>query len=268
MIHRLPGVLLVVLAVFSLPFTAEAASYVLGPGDILSVTVTGQEDQREVRVTEDGSVSLPLVGSVKASGLTLEQLQAELELLYRDFIREPKVQIFVREYHSKEISVLGEVSRPGLYKLTGNTTLMEVLSIVGGLSDNAADNLIVLRRQGEGQEPVNIVVDTTMLFTPGGASLNVQIQDGDVIHVPKAEKETATFYVFGEVNSPGPYQIPHNVSFSVIKAITLAGGLTGRASKRGIKIKRQVGGQPMTFKVDMDSPVRPQDVIVVPESFF
>jgi polysaccharide export outer membrane protein len=262
------GVLLLALALAAPPGDAAAASYVLGSGDILSVAITGQEDQKEVRISEEGMISLTLVGTVKASGLTLEQLQADLEKRYQEFIREPKVQVLVREYHSKEISVLGEVSRPGLYKLTGNTTVMEVLSIVGGLSDNAAENLIVLRTQEKGKEPLNIVVNTERLFTPGGASLNVQIRDGDVIHVPKAEKENATFYVYGQVKNPGPYQVPRSNGFSVIKAITLAGGLTSRASKRGIKIKRQVGDQTMTFKVTMDSPVRAQDVIVVPESFF
>jgi len=250
---------------------ALASSYILGPRDILSVTVQQLDSpQQEARIGDDGTVTLPLVGPVKAAGLTIDQLRETLTSAYGEYIRDVQVQVYVKEYHSKEISVLGEVGRPGLYKLTGNTTLLEVLSIVGGLKEGHADHIVVLRQPpgGEG-ESVNLVVDTRLLFTPEGRSLNFELQDGDVVHVPKVQRETATFYVSGEVARPGPYQVPPGAStLTVLKAVTLAGGFTDRASKRGIKIKREVGDQIMEFKVDMDSEVRPQDVVVVPESFF
>lgn len=250
--------------------SARAEGYVLGPRDIITVTVQQlDEPQQEARIGEDGTITLSLVGTVKAAGFTVDQLEEVLAAVYGEFVRSPQVQVIIKEFHSKEISVLGEVARPGLYKLTGNTTLLEVLSIVGGLKEGHADHIVILRpsESGEG-EPENLVVDTRVLFTPEGQALNYEVLDGDVIHVPRTQSETATFYVFGEVRRPGPYQIPAGTTLTIMKAITMAGGLSDRASKRGIRIKREVGDKIEEFKVNMDSKVRPQDVVVVPESFF
>ena len=99
--------------------------------------------------------------------------------------------------------------------------------------------------------------------------LNIQVQDGDVINVPKRVRSSDTYFLMGEVRSPGPYPMPKDgTTMTVFKAISTAWGFTDKASKRRIKIRRGVGDQAMEFKVDADTPIRPQDIIIVPESFF
>lgn len=250
---------------------ASGASYILGPRDILSISVYEQEDlTQRIRIAEEGTVNLPLIGVVQVAGLTVEELGKVLVGRYREFIRDPQVQVFVVEYHSKEISVLGEVRRPGLYKLSGNTTLLEVISSVGGLAENHADTLVVLREKGEkAGMSETIIIDIGKLLSVEGQDLNIQVQDGDVINVPKRVSSKDNYFLMGQVRSPGPYTMPKDGStLTVYKAISIAGGFTEKASKRRIKIRREVGEQTMEFKADLDTLVRTQDIIIVPESFF
>lgn len=245
---------------------AAAITYTLGPRDVLSISVYGQDDlTKEVRISGDGTVSLPLIGQVKAAGLTVEKLEQELTTKYKEYIYSPQVSVFIKEFHSKDVSILGEVRRPGVHQLSGDATLLEVVSEVGGLTQEAGNRLVIIRPAKEqGAEAETILVDTEKLFGSEGTSLNVDILDGDTIHVPKAD----FFFVFGEVNHPGSFKLETGGSLTVMKAISLAGGFTDRAAKGKIKITREVGNQQMDFRVEMTTTVRPQDIIIVPESFF
>ena len=245
-------------------------SYVLTPGDLISIAVYENPDlTRKLRIPADGVVSLPLIGNLKADGLTIDRLAEELTRKFSEYLVKPQVQVFVEEYHLKEVSVLGEVRSPGLYKIAGNATLLEVISQAGGLTTDSGDELVVLRESAagdSGERPLRI--DAKRLFTPEGAHLNVLIKDKDTIHVPRVEAAASVFYIMGEVKSPGSYKMEPGITTTVLQAISLAGGFTDRASKGRVKITRGVGTQTMTFKGEMEGEVRPQDMIVVPESFF
>jgi polysaccharide export outer membrane protein len=196
---------LILLLAATLP--AAASTYTLGPRDVLSISVYEQDDlTKEVRISGDGTVSLPLIGQVTAAGLTVEKFEQELTTKYKEYIYTPQVSVFIKEFHSKDVSILGEVRRPGVHQLSGDATLLEVVSEVGGLTQEAGNRLVIIRparEQGTGAE--TIIVDTQKLFGAEGASLNIDIRDGDTIHVPKAD----FFFVFGEVNHPGSFKLDH-----------------------------------------------------------
>lgn len=245
---------------------AAAVNYVLGPRDIISITVYEQKDlDVEARIAEDGQVNLPLIGQVTAAGRTVKSFEADLEAKYSEYIYGPQVTVFIKEYHSLEVSVLGEVKKPGLYQLSGDSTLMELASQVGGFTHEAGGTLVILRPSKEpGGKTEAIIIDTEKLLGGDGAAQNIKIYDGDTINVPKAD----VFFVFGEVKKPGSYKMESDVAHTVIKAISIAGGFTDMAAKKSIKITREVGAQTMEFKADMHTQVQPHDIIVVPESFF
>jgi polysaccharide export outer membrane protein len=242
---------------------------ILGPRDILQINVYQQQDlTQEVRVGDDGMLNLPLVGPVKASGLTVEQLTKELTVRYRDYIFKPEITIFVKEYHKREIevSVLGEVARPGLYKYPEGSSLLEVLSQVGGLTKESGERVVVFRPGRGGKNAADaILVNAEELFSPAGMkSQNISLQDGDTVNVPRADQ----YFVFGEVNHPGSYKLEKGTVVTVLKAISLAGGFTDKASRKSIRITREEGDAKTELKADLDTPIRAQDIIIVPESFF
>src|SRR5207247_3358878 len=126
-----------------------AQEYIIGPGDVLRITVWGQDDlSKEYPVTLDGRVPFPLIGNVQAAGLTTTQLATRLhDLLEKDYLVNPQVLVSVKEYLSKKVHVIGEADRPGLFYLTGPTTLLEILSKAGGLSKSAGKELVLVRRE-------------------------------------------------------------------------------------------------------------------------
>lgn len=242
---------------------------ILGPRDVLQINVYQQQDlTHEVRIGDDGTLNLPLVGKVRAAGLTVEKLTQELLVRYRDYIINPEITIFVKEYHKREIdvSVLGEVGRPGLYKLPEACTLLEAISQVGGLTKESGDRVVVIRPGKDGKKEADaIIVNTQELFSPAGLKVqNVELREGDTVNVPRADQ----FFVFGEVVRPGSYKLEKGTIVTVLKAISLAGGFTDKASKKNIRITREEGEKKTVLKADLDSQIQAQDIIIVPESFF
>ena len=249
--------------------------YVIGPQDVLTITVFNEEAMSgNFAVELDGTFSFPLVGRVKASELTLRQFEDELkERLSEGFLRNPQVTVGVEQYRSQRIFVVGEVRQPGTYPLTGDMTLIEALSKAGSTSIGASNEAIVVRaRTGDGPDgPVlpgedddrveKIRVDLTELQS-GQLSQNVQLRDGDTIFVPRAE----TIYVFGQVKNPGGYPIPRDTT--VLQALSLAGGVTEFGATGRIKIVRIVDGEETEIKVKLTDLVRPGDTIIVPERYF
>jgi polysaccharide export outer membrane protein len=244
---------------------AQTADYIIGSKDVLEIKVYEQPDlYQTVRVSEEGNINLVLIGEVKAAGYTGDELNKILTEKYREYIYHPQVSVFIKEYHSKEIYVLGEVRKPGLYHLTGRATLLELISQAGGLTEKGGENLTVIRGGRQGEEAVTISVDLDRILSGGTTEENVVVMDGDTIYVPQANY----FFIFGEVNKPGSYKLEKNLKITVLKAITLAGGFTDRASKGRIKITREEDGKGNTFKAPLDTEVKPHDIIIVPESFF
>lgn len=275
----------VVVALVSVLFTvalARAQEYTVGPGDVLTITVWGQPDlSRDYAVDPDGFAPFPLIGRIKAGGLTTRQIAASLaEQLGKDYLVDPQVIVAVKEYVSQKVTVLGEAARPGILYLTGPTTLVDVLSRAGWLSKNAGKEILVVRDQ-HGPGAGGSASATTLLrvnvdkIQSGNAADNIRVQAGDTVFV--ASRDENSFFVFGEVKKPGAYTLDKETN--ILEGITIAGGFTDKASPSRTRVIRigQTGQQ--VLEIDMneiikrgrrDKAVRLQanDVVVVPESFF
>lgn len=240
--------------------------YVIGGGDLLKITVYDNPDlATESRVSNEGKITFPLIGEVLVSGNTAIELEKKIAGLLADgYLVKPQVSVFIEEYRSKKVSVLGEVAKPGLVNLKGKSTLLEVISDAGGITLNAGEALTI-QRAGSGERStgdVTVVVDLKRLFEDGDITSNLAVMDGDSIYVPKA----AFVYVNGEVKNPGAYKITKGLT--VLKSITLAGGFTPKASESRTKIIRKTANDENTIKAKMDEIVKPDDIIFVPESWF
>lgn len=236
--------------------------YIVGEGDLLEVSVYDHPDLTvTVRVGGNGYIQFPLIGQVKIDGLTVSEVAKEIAKRLADgYIVDPQVSVFIKEFRSKKVTIMGEVNNPGLYELRGTTTFLELLSKAGGLTDDAGD-VATLKRKSKGEQVIKI--DLKKLIREGDTGLDIQIMDGDSIYVTKA----GHFYVTGEVKKPDAYRYEEGTT--VLKAITMAGGFTDKASTSRVKIVRKKGDKEIVLeKVDMDEPVLPDDIIVVPESFF
>ena len=213
--------------------------YLIGTNDVLKITVYDHEDLDVVsRVSADGSIQFPLLGSVTLGGLTLKEAIAEIEKQLKDgYLVNPQVTIFVEEYRSKKVMVIGHVVEPGILELSGSTNLLEVLSMVGGLRENAGDEATITRPlPGEDNEKKILRVDLKRLMETGDSKLNIPIMDKDTMFIAKA----GMVYVTGEVDAPGAYKYEEGTT--ILKAISVAGGFTPIASKNKIRIVRIVDG--------------------------
>jgi len=258
----------------SLVFTpaARAQDYVLGEGDLLRISVYENDDlTTQTRVSGDGKITFPLVGEFAVGGLTVHDAEAKLTRLLADgFILEPHVTMFIMEYRSQRVTILGEVVKPGLYELNGNVTLLEIISRAGGLNLNAGDTALIQKKsdnphpvEGVDQDKIYSTVNLKALMEKGDMSANYIVQDGDSIFITKS----GFVYVMGEVQRPGAYKM--EAGTTVMKAIALAGGLTDKAAPGRTKLLRKIDGAEKEMeKVDMNSVVKPDDVITVPESYF
>jgi len=261
-----------VIASFAVSAAAHARDYVLGEGDLLSITVYENQDlDTSARISGDGVITFPLVGEIKVADLTVREAEQKLtEMLADGYLVNPHVTVFVEEYRSKKVTILGAVAKPGLYELSGNVTLLEIISQAGGLTEDAGDTAYIQRTKGandpEGSQDVGKSyyrdVNLKRLMEKGDIDANIYIMDGDSIFVTKS----GFVYVTGEVKKPGAYKVEEGTT--VRKAIALAGGLTDIAAPGRTKLIRKVNGEEKSFSVELSFPVLPDDVISVPESFF
>jgi polysaccharide export outer membrane protein len=246
--------------------SSDISGYRVGEGDVLKVTVYDNPDlATTVRVTSDGTIHFPLVGEVKIDGLTVSQVAEKLaHVLAQGYIVNPQVSVFMEEFRSKKVVIMGQVKTPGLYELSGPTTLLELISKAGGLTTDAGEEATIKRKIPNPKDPEEILtVNLKKLMEKGDTSLDLPVQDGDNVFVSKA----GSFFVTGQVRRPDAYKLEEGTT--VIKAITMAGGFTDLAAPGKVKIIRNINGQEKTFEnVSMHEPVRSEDVIVVPESFF
>ncbi len=242
---------------------ALAADYILGPGDVVKITVYDHDDLLTItRVSDDGYIIMPLLGQVKIEGLSVSRSADHIAKQLADgYIINPQVNIFVEEFRSKKAIVLGHVNRPGLIEMSGPITLLELISQAGGLADDFGETATI-KRKSAGANGV-ILIDLKSLIGGGDLSQNINILDGDSVYVSKA----GMCYVTGEVKSPNAYKCGDSIT--VLKLITLAGGFTGKAAKSRVRLVRMVNGEKTLYDdVNMDLVVQPDDVIIVPESFF
>ncbi len=247
------------------PSGAWAEDYKVGQGDVLDIKVYENNDLNStLRVSSDGTIRVSLIGEISVMGMTVSQISNEIEKRLADgYLIHPQVDVFIKEHKSKQAVILGEIRNPGQYEITGQISFLEFISKAGGLTASAGTRAVIKRSAVTKGQPDRIVINLEKLIKKGDTSLNVGIQDNDNIYISRAE----TYYVSGEVNKPDSYNYTPDVT--VIKAITKAGGFSKIAARNKVKIIRTVKGENKILeKVSMDTPVLPEDVIVVPESLW
>ena len=281
-----------------------ADDYRIGPEDLIDVAVFQvPEMSGTVRVTAGGEISLPLLGVVKVAGLT----PGGLELLLQDTLRltylnDPHVGVFIREMHSHPVSVFGAVNRPGVFQVSGTKTLLEILSLSEGLSQDAGDTVLIMRGASApgGSEASNAPAGATGaewqesgasalpgpppdagttkvnlkdLLESGNPRYNVLVYPLDTVTVTRA----GIVYVIGDVNRPGGFVLKTNENISVLQALALAEGLMSTSKKNAARIIRtdKASGQRTEIAVDLgkilggkatDPILQPNDVLFVPNS--
>ncbi len=249
---------------FFFPLSGQAdEDYQIGPGDVLSITVFDHDElQTKVRVAESGRIDFPLIGAVEVGNLkTSEAAHSIAQLLADGYIINPQIHVYIEEFRSKKVVVLGPVRTPGVVELRGPSRLLEVISKAGGLLKEAGETITVTREVAGEQK--RIVVDTKKLMESKDVESNIPILGGDAITVA----QTAVCYISGEVNRPGAY--PCDRDTTVLKMISMAGSFTGIAAKSRVRINRVLDGRQQVLRnVSLDTPVFPNDVIEVPESLF
>ncbi|UCH92200.1 MAG: polysaccharide biosynthesis/export family protein [Candidatus Aminicenantes bacterium] len=225
-------------------------SYNIGPQDLITISVFEVPELNiTVRISEDGTITLPLLGRIKVEGMTRFQLEKELaRRLEEKYLKNAQVTIFIKEYQSKLVSIIGEVEKPGNYELIGRQTLLQVLSTAGGLGKSASDRIIIIRRYKDGRTK-SLVIDLDELMLKGNPRMNIPLQPGDVINIP-AER-FLDIYVFGQVKNPGHIKVKMNGSITLLRVIAQAGGFAERARKSAVTVTRRIDGKDVKTRVNV-----------------
>ena len=257
---------------FCLPSAALAqqTDYRIGAQDVLNITVFGESDlSAKYTVEQDGTFTFPLIGRVTAGGVTLREVEQDVRKRLADgYLRNPQVTVNVETYRSQRILVLGEVRAPGEYQLTGDTTLLAALARAGSTTPAAAHEAVIVRSPrrstsiGEPNEAAEIIKIDLVALQAGNIALNLSLQDGDTVNVPKAQ----SVFVSGYVRAPGAY--PVEADTSVLQVLSLAGGVTDRGAANRITVQRTVKGKKVEVKAKLTDAVQPGDTVIVPEKYF
>ena len=237
----------------------------LGPGDTVRITVFQNPDLNlEARISGKGSVSIPLLGEVVLQGMTPSAAETRIaqRLKEGNFVVNPQVNVNLVQLRSRQVSVLGLVSKPGKYPMDDyGSKLIDVIALAGGVAPTASDQItLVTMRNGKTEK---MEIDLPAMFRTGSLEQNIEIVSGDIIFVQRAPQ----FYIYGEVQRPGAYRIEPNMT--VMQALALAGGVTLRGTQKGLTINRQVKlGRVDAVEARLTDPVQTDDVIFARESLF
>jgi len=260
--------------------------YKIGPEDLIEISVFEEEKlNKTVRVSSQGNISLPLLGILRVKGLTATELEKEIrELLAEKYLQNPNVSVFIKEYRSQRITVMGAVEKPGPYDVSGQKMILGVLGMAGGLKEDAGPLLFLIRppqseeevSQGEKDSgavrPTTFVIDLEELLVRGDLSLNLPLMHGDVINIPISGK----IFVGGEVRSPGGFFLKGK-RVTVSQAIAMAQGLKPEAKGGEAKIFRYSGkgNEREILPADVyaiqkgeseDLTLKENDILIVPKS--
>lgn len=255
-----------------MPLSADGP---IGPRDRVDIRVVQDPTLNTVAtVSDDGRVTLPLLGKVDLAGMTPSQAEAQLKtLLEAKYITRADVSVQVIEYGNRPISVVGAVTHPGRINATANITLIQALTQAGGLASGYGKSLYVLRTGRNGLTE-QIAIDIEDLMVNGNPDLNLPLAPNDVVNVPM--DTPIVVYVLGEVMRPGPVQFRRSQTPTLLQALASAGGPTDRASKK-VNIKRLVNGKDTRISVNFrsiangdkaDVALQDNDTVVVQESVF
>ncbi|MCC7431088.1 polysaccharide biosynthesis/export family protein [bacterium] len=277
--------LLFCLLVFTLCFGQEKPAqnqtqskfftYKVGNDDVLTIEVYDNSDlSGNYTVSSEGNISFPLLGLVKVSGMSVVEIKRAItEMLFKDYLQNPIVSVTLKDYKSQVVKILGNVGKPGIYYLDSPTRLFDILSRAEGLSPHLGkvvngQKAHVMRQltESNGDSSVSkvktIYVDLYQMLVEGKEGSNIYLRNGDVIYIPEGN----LVHVIGEVKKVGSF--PFEEGMTVLKAITLAGGTSTKASIKNIMIKRIENGKEIEKRVKMSDLLQPEDIVEVPLSFW
>jgi polysaccharide export outer membrane protein len=274
------------------PLQAQDTVYRIGPRDVLTLTIyAGGEEQHvcSMTVSSEGTVNVPFVGSVRAKGLTISQLEDSVtKPLAADFFVNPEVNIVISEYHSLQYYISGGVGTPGLYEMKSRATLLELIARAGGASAQHGNIAYILRPSSDHtaskkktQTPFSdkdpLKINLNKLLDKGDMSQNIELQSGDVVYIPLLSSQNLSaskIYVEGEVKSPGVYT--YQEGLTALNACIMAGGFNKFAAPNRTRIIRQKGDKQIIIKIDLndvkngkipDAEIKPGDRIHIPETW-
>ncbi|KAF3998151.1 polysaccharide export protein EpsE [Glaciimonas immobilis] len=244
--------------------SAFAADVKLGAGDVVKISVFDHPDLTlETRVSEAGSISFPLIGEVLVGGVSSSQVEKKIATLLEtgSFIHNAQVNLIVTLMQSQQVSVLGQINRPGRYPIDGRRSLTDILALAGGGNADAADTVTLLRtRDGKTTKEI---IDLIEMVRSANMQTNQDLAGGDIIYVERAPR----FYIYGEVQRPGTYRLERDMT--VLQALSVGGGLNQRGTARGVRLKRRdEKGVLHEIVAKHDDLVGPDDVVYVQESLF
>ena len=267
MLNPIKKLVFVALSLF-FALSANAAGqpeYALGSGDVIKISVFQNSDLSiETRVSENGTISYPLLGTVQVGGLSISEAEKRIaaQLQSGGFVVQPQVSILVSQIRGNQVAVLGQVSRPGRFPLeTANARVTDMLALAGGILPTGADTVTLVGTRDGNQIRKELDVSAILLGKQGGDDMPVMA--GDVIYVDRAP----VFYIYGQVQRPGSYRLERDMA--VIQALAQAGGLTPSGTQNGLKIIRHgKSGSTEEVRPGIMDRVQADDVLYVRESLF
>lgn len=249
-----------------LPIAAVGAGndYLLGTGDQVKISVYDHPDLTiEARLSAAGTITFPLLGEVALGGMNTVAAENRIAGLLQagGYIKKPIANVLITQFRSQQIAVLGQVNKPGKYSLDAPSNIIDLLALAGGVSVSGGDTVMLIKR--ENGNTVTREIELTSLFQPGAQTDDIHVSNGDVVFVPRAPQ----FYIYGEVQHPGAFRLEKTMT--VMQALSVGGGLTGRGTQRGIKLRRRdATGGIETLDAKLTDLLHADDVIYVQESLF
>lgn len=260
----------------------QAANYIVGPQDVLTITSYDQTELTgKFTVESDGSFTYPYIGRVSVGGMTLRGVETSLkkELATQGFFKDAQITVAIEQYRSQKIYIVGEVRTPGAYAMSGSMQLVEALALAGSTLPTASGEAVVVHASNDSllvetarpadlndprnNDPDRVARVDLRELENGDLKQNVALRNGDTVFVLRAEN----VYVFGQVKNPGAYPLRQK-NTTVLQALSLAGGVTDRGSTGRIQIVRIVNGKKVELRAALTDFVEPRDTIVIPERFF
>jgi polysaccharide export outer membrane protein len=264
------GLAVLLVAAGAAPAAAATREYVIGAADVVAITVLDNKElDTVVAVTPGGKIAVPLIGDVQAAGLTVSELTSRLTQEFAKKVKVPQVNVTLREVNSYRIYFLGKVARPGVLTSKSEVTLLQAISLAGGIQDGADLSLAYVARGTE-----RLPIDFVKLLRNGDLSQNIVLNPEDTVVVPDNPRNVV--YVTGEVRQPGMLPFVKERGWTALQAVVAVGGFTQFAARSRAHLLREEGGRRMTVPIDFndlmragrDIPLNPGDIVVVPQSMF